>query len=167
MTRASLSAASALALSLLLVAEAHAQTAQAPAPAVIPPESPSVTSMPIAPEPEPESPARADDEERFRAFYVEAAVGYTWIDLAQFSSDNLVPDLVRVQGNGLAVAAGAGLQVAFLTFGLEGEWARYPDFDFGTLSLDLGFRLPVPVVQPYFRVGLGYGWILNVDAPDF
>jgi hypothetical protein len=57
--------------------------------------------------------------------------------------------------------------VAFLTFGLQGEWSRYPEFDLGTVALDIGFRFPVPIVQPYFRVGLGFGWVLNVAADDF
>lgn len=135
-------------------------TTAPPAAAASPTPAPA-TAAPIAPDPEAEAPA--EEDERTRLFYIEAGVGYTWIDLGQFRLDNLVPSVVRIDGNGFAAAAGGGLQVSFLTFGLQGEWARYPDFDLGTVALSLGVRLPVPLIQPYFRAGVGYAWVLNVD----
>jgi hypothetical protein len=99
---------------------------------------------------------------RKRLFYVDISAAYTWIDLGQFRQTNLVPDIVRVSGNGYGFAGGAGVQVLFLTLGLQGEWARYPGFDLGTVGVDVGFRLPVPVVHPYFRVGVGYAWLTHL-----
>ncbi len=135
-----------------------------PNPAPEPAETQVAPAAPVAPEPAPEaSEEDAEDDDRVRLFYLEVAAGYTWINLGQFRDDNISPEIVRIEGSGVGVSGGAGLQLAFVTLGLQGEWARYPDFDLGTLALDVGFRFPIPLFQPYLRVGLGYGWVLNVD----
>ena len=127
---------------------------------------------PVPPEVEPvrEPPAPEvalePESERRRLFYLEVTAAYTWINLAQFRQDNLVSDVTHVDGNGYGFAGGAGIQVAFLTLGLQGVWSRYPTFDLGTIGLDVGFRLPVPVVNPYFRLGVGYAFLRNLEAPE-
>jgi hypothetical protein len=128
------------------------------------PEEAQPAPPPTRPPPAPQQ-ALEPESERKRLFYFQASAAYTWIDLGQFRQNNLVSDVVRVDGNGYGFSGAAGVQVAFLTLGVHGMWSRYPSFDLGTVALDVGFRIPVPVVSPYLRVGVGYAWLTHLVDP--
>ncbi|MEO0323654.1 MAG: hypothetical protein AAF447_11910 [Myxococcota bacterium] len=108
-----------------------------------------------------------EDDDRFRAFYLEASAGYSWINLGAIRNDNLVPDLTQIRSSGYAVGAGFGLWIKFITLGLQAEIARHDGFDFGTAVLDLGIRIPTPFVEPYIRAGLGFAWLFNPSGGLF
>lgn len=104
-----------------------------------------------------------DDGDRTRLFYVEASAGYTWANLGVVRNDNLVPEIQRLEGHGYALGAGAGFFIKFLTLGLVFEFADHDAFDLGTLTLDLGIRIPTPFIEPYLRVGIGYAWMFGLE----
>ena len=108
-----------------------------------------------------------DEGKRFRAFYLEASAGYSWINLGAIRNDNLVPDLMQIRSSGYAFGAGFGLWIKFITLGLQAEVARHDGFDFGTAVLDLGIRIPTPFIEPYIRAGLGFAWLFNPSGGLF
>ncbi len=143
----------------------------APAPrsgADVSPSSTSTTTAAAAAASGPTETALDTDEEadegrhnRFRLFYLEASAGFSWIKLGLIRENNLVPEIERVDDSGFAVGGGAGFFVSFLTLGVQGEVAMHDRFNFGTVTLDLGIRIPTPHLEPYLRVGIGYAWIFN------
>ena len=169
--RAAASASWWFALGLLVPASAAAQSAPAPTPEEAAAEAPADAPPPeggVASEATEEGPAapgevpeEAEDDDRFRAFYLEASAGYSWINLGAIRNDNLVPDLMQIRSSGYAFGAGFGLWIKFITLGLQAEIARHDGFDFGTAVLDLGIRLPTPFLEPYIRAGLGFAWLFN------
>ncbi|MEM1415190.1 MAG: hypothetical protein AAGH15_09830 [Myxococcota bacterium] len=108
-----------------------------------------------------------DDGDRLRLFYLEVSAGYSWINLGAIRNDNLVPDIEQIKSSGYAVGAGFGFFVSFLTLGIQAEVARHDGFDFGTAVLDLGIRIPTPLVEPYIRAGLGFAWLFNPSGGLF
>ena len=110
-----------------------------------------------------EDPAEEEEEDRFRVFYLEVSAGYVWSNLGVIKNENFVPEIQKIEGSGYGFGAGAGFFVSFVTLGLQAEWARHGAFDLGTVTLDLGIRLPTPHLEPYLRVGIGYAWLANMD----
>jgi len=104
-----------------------------------------------------------EEEDRFRVFYLEVAAGYVWSNLGVIKNENFVPDVQKIDGSGYGFGAGAGFFVSFVTLGIQAEWARHGSFDLGTVTLDLGIRLPTPHLEPYLRAGIGYAWLSNMD----
>jgi len=107
-----------------------------------------------------------EEEDRFRFAYLEASVGYSWINMAVIKQENFVPEFQTLEGSGFAVGGGAGFFISFVTLGLQAEWANHNGFDVGTVSLDLGIRIPTPFIEPYLRAGLGYVWLFDLEASD-
>lgn len=104
-----------------------------------------------------------EEEDRFRLFYLEISAGYVWSHLGVIRNENFVPDIQKVKGSGYGFGAGFGFFVSFITLGVQAEWARHGAFDLGTVTLDLGIRLPTPHLEPYLRAGIGYAWLANMD----
>lgn len=104
-----------------------------------------------------------EEEDRFRLFYLEISAGYVWSNLGVIKNENFVPDIQKIEGSGYGFGAGAGFFISFLTLGIQAEWARHGAFDLGTVTLDLGIRLPTPHLEPYLRAGIGYAWLSNLD----
>ena len=104
-----------------------------------------------------------EEEDRFRVFYLEVSAGYVWSNLGVIKNENFVPEIQKIKGSGYGFGAGAGFFVSFLTLGVQAEWARHGAFDLGTVTLDLGIRLPTPHLEPYLRAGIGYAWLSNMD----
>jgi len=100
--------------------------------------------------------------------WIEALFGYSYIDLVQFDNSNFLPDIDRHQGNGYVAGGAAGFRISFLMIGARGTLASYEGFDLATVGLDVHLRIPLPVIEPYFRVGAGYAWVgaANYDVPD-
>ncbi|MEM9069547.1 MAG: hypothetical protein AAGE52_13625 [Myxococcota bacterium] len=57
----------------------------------------------------------------------------------------------------------SGFRVYFLTLGARATIASYLGFEVGTVTADVALHLPIPVVSPYVRVGLGYAWMGDAD----
>ena len=64
----------------------------------------------------------------------------------------------EVSGTGPFAGLGVGFRVFILSIGARVTYANYQDFDIGNIGGDVTLRLPIPVVEPYVRVGAGYAW---------
>lgn len=62
--------------------------------------------------------------------------------------------------------AALGFRIYFLTLGARATIASYFGFEIGTAGLDVALHLPIPLISPYLRVGLGYAWMGDADWSD-
>lgn len=141
--------------------------------ALTPPRETASSSGPAPTTPRGESPA--DDDERVEAeeeeeeedswgvFYVQALAGYSFANVVQFSQENFIPEAEELSGSGLYGGLGAGFRLYWVTLGAQATVANYSGFELGTVGLDVGLHLPIPVVRPYLRVGIGYAWMGDAD----
>lgn len=72
----------------------------------------------------------------------------------------------EVQGTGPFVGLGVGFRVFILSIGARVTYANYQNFDIGNIGGDVTLRLPIPVVEPYVRVGAGYAWQGQANYAD-
>ncbi len=139
-------------------------TVSAPRPAPSNPSSEQVLD-------ESQDPSSRDDEdeeeeENWGVFWIEAQAGYSFVNLIQFRADNFIPEAEKLQGNGFFGGAALGFRVYFLTLGARATIASYFGFEIGTVGVDAALHLPIPVVSPYVRVGLGYAWMGDANWND-
>ncbi|MCU0674259.1 MAG: porin family protein [Myxococcota bacterium] len=104
-----------------------------------------------------------EDEDSWGVFYLQALGGYSFANVVQFSQENFVPEATELSGSGLFGGVGAGFRIYWITLGAQATLASYFGFELGTVGLDVGLHLPIPVVQPYLRVGIGYAWMGDAD----
>ncbi len=64
----------------------------------------------------------------------------------------------EVSGTGPMVGAALGFRVYWIAVGARFNYASYDVFQIGTVGGEIALRLPIPVVEPYARVGFGYAW---------
>lgn len=100
---------------------------------------------------------------------LQPEVGFSYANVLAFQSDMLlpgvsVPGAVNTSGFGSHFGALAGMRFGPFAFGLHGDLSRYSSFDIGTLGPQLQLRLPIPIVQPYARVNIGYTWMGAIDT---
>lgn len=123
-----------------------------------PPPAPSEPTYP------PETPtearlARADREDSGRGlefFWLNGEVGVEHLGLQTFKAEGLVADVVESQQTGLVYGGGLGLRLLFLTLGARFRLGDFSEWQLWTLNGELGFRVPIGRVEPYFTLGGGY-----------
>lgn len=144
-----------------------AETAVAP--------TPPAASEPATPQPaEPAADAAAasaesdsdDDGERSRHFWFDIGLGYSWINLVALDQSNFAPEPKTLTSTGPTIEGGFGVSLSIIRLGLAGCYARYESFDVATAELDLTLVIPTPLIEPYIEVGVGYGWVRNVDETN-
>lgn len=107
--------------------------------------------------------AAEEEEERSSIFWVTAGAGASYADAVVFDMTNFVPEAQRQNGMGPSIAAAAGVKLFILTLGARATISFLPPFDVGTIALDVGVRIPTPIVEPYARIGFGYAWLGAAD----
>ncbi len=110
------------------------------------------------------SPARANNNSAADLPFVDARVGAAYADVLAFSNDSLIPGVTEFRGWGSHFGATAGLRFGPVAFGARADLSRFSAFDIGTLGGLVELRLPIPVVQPYARLGFGYAWLGDLHA---
>jgi hypothetical protein len=113
------------------------------------------------------APAAAEEEGDGRDYdvlWIELQGGVSYANLIQFQNQNFA-DVAggasvfnEVYGTGPAVGLGVGFRVWWLAIGARASVAVYETFQIGTIGGEATLRLPVPIVEPWVRVGFGYGW---------
>lgn len=119
------------------------------------------------PEPDPGDP--------YDILWIELFGGASYVDLRAIEQTNYFPEIVRLAGWGPAGGAAIGFRVEFFSAGIRAALARYdvsdassPDavFDVGTAVVEVKLALPIPVVQPFVRVGFGMAWHGDSNVED-
>jgi len=125
----------------------------------------SATSTPRrTPRPTPPPPDDDEEDDGGEIFWIDATAGFSYVDIIQFSQENFIPDVLRTNGTGMTAGLGAGLRLLFVTVGARATVASYPGAHVGTAVLDLALKLPLPIVEPFVRVGFGYAWLGDADV---
>lgn len=163
-----------------------------PEPAPAPPPRPSSSTGP-APQPAPAQPtpviirhpssADDDDDEEpepdggdpYDIIWIELFGGASYVDLRAIDTRNYLPEFVRLSGWGPSGGAAIGFRYEFFSAGVRAALARYdvsdattPDavFDVGTALVEVKLALPIPIVQPFVRVGFGFAWHGDSNVED-
>lgn len=108
------------------------------------------------------------DEDSYGVVYIQPRFGYSFVNMIAFSQENFIPEAERIQGSGFHGGLGLGFRFYWLTLGAYVDLARFPDFHIGVVGPEVALHFPIPVVQPYLRVALGYAWVgnPNFDEPS-
>ncbi len=91
--------------------------------------------------------------------FVDAQVGFAYANVLAFSNDALLPGVNESREWGSHFGATLGLRFGPVAFGAHSDFSRFTSYDIGTLGGMVELRLPIPVVQPYARIGFGYAWL--------
>lgn len=91
--------------------------------------------------------------------WLDAAVGYTFASLEAIRYEDLVPQTVSRASSGFTTSVGTGLRLFVATLGGRYTFSTYGDFQLQSVGGELGFRIPAGAVEPFLRVGAGYGWM--------
>lgn len=152
--------------------------APAPPPPPPPPASAPRTAPPAqtAPPPPPAAdqehgPEDDDDDDDdggdSEIFWIDLDFGFSWVDLVRFNADNFIPETEKTSATGYTTGLGLGFRFAIVTVGARATLSSYTDFEVGTVGIDLGLRIPIPVIEPYIRGGLSYAWMGDADYEVF
>lgn len=136
----------------------------APPPAVEP------ASEPTAPTDTERELSRADHEDSGRGLefvWLNAEAGFQHLGLQTFHANNLVDaTLVKSTQSGLLVGAGAGLRLIFLTGGVRFRLGNFDAWQLWTLNAELGLRIPLGALEPYFTFAGGYASMGSFSASN-
>lgn len=128
-----------------------------------------VSTGDAAPAPEPE-PEEEEDGRDVDFIWFEFEGGISHVDLIAFQGGDAfgAPNslFAEVQGTGPFVGLGVGFRVFILSIGARITYANYQNFDIGNLGGDVTLRLPIPLIEPYVRVGAGYAWQGQANYSD-
>ncbi len=129
--------------------------------------SPSrATATSTAPAP---APAEEEDEGDGRDvdfLWIEAFGGIANVNLVAFGNTNFAEAAAtgggsvfdEINSTGPLVGGALGFRVYWIAVGARTTFASYNTFQIGTVGGEVALRLPIPVVEPYLRVGAGYAW---------
>jgi hypothetical protein len=150
---------------------AHTSSATTTRSGAAPTASPDASQAPVIdPVTAPPTPAAEEEEEEegdgrdYDVLWIELQGGVSYANLVQFQNQNFA-DVAggasvfnEIYGTGPAVGLGVGFRVWWLAIGARASVAVYETFQIGTIGGEATLRLPIPVVEPWVRVGFGYGW---------
>jgi hypothetical protein len=107
--------------------------------------------------------AEEEDSERGLSwFYVEAEGGFQHVGLETFAIDRnpsegtVSAGFVDSKASGGYTGAGLGVQLVFVTIGPRFRVGFFPDYQLFSIGGELGFRIPIGIVEPAFSLGGGY-----------
>lgn len=148
-----------------------------PAPATVHRETRAAPAMP-APRPRRPVPEHEEDDGRSADFlWLEVEGGISYVDLIALQNRSFTdpvsgasataPTFVETRGTGPMIGAAGGFRLSFFALGVRGTFASYDSgFEIGTIGGEVHLRIPLPVVEPYIRVGAGYAWQGDANYSD-
>jgi hypothetical protein len=103
---------------------------------------------------------RADREDSGRGLsflWLNGEIGLSHLGLETFSANDLVDaEVVQTKSSGLLYGAGAGVRLLFLTLGGRFRLGDFEDWQLWTLNAEVGVRVPLGPIEPYFLASGGY-----------
>lgn len=94
--------------------------------------------------------------------YVSADAGYSYIDMASFSSSNF--GIQKTSSEGPMFGLGAGLRLAILSLGVRANLNELSDFNLWQLDAELGLHIPSPHWDVYLGIHGGYAFVGTLDS---
>jgi hypothetical protein len=105
-----------------------------------------------------------EDEDHREWFWLEASAGYSWINLVQINSEDFSEEPDLLQGSGFIFEGGLGVEFSILQIGVTSSYATYQHFNIVTAELDVTLVIPIPIIEPFLRVGVGYAHMGQVEV---
>lgn len=96
---------------------------------------------------------------------LQPELGLSYANVVAVSNEGLFPSASSTSGFGPRFGLLAGMRFGPVTAGARVDLARYRAYDVGDAGLFVELRIPVPLVQPFGRVGAGYAWLGDLN-PD-
>lgn len=167
---------------LTLVGAAHAQdpgAPLAPPPPMDPnapgaPNAPGTTATGVDPTQAKLNESESEDSGRgFELFWLNADLGGTYTDMAQFSSQTL--QIEKTKAGGPLFALGAGLRFVILSLGARVRYNALSSFNLWQINGELGVKLPIKAVDIVIGGHGGYSFVgslgdaqlaTNTGVPD-
>jgi hypothetical protein len=150
------------------------EPAAASAPAATPSQSTPATTTPSGAASTASSPSSAespstkldasekkDSGRGLEWFYLNAAAGFSYIDMASLSSSNL--QVTKASSSGPTFGVGAGVRLFILTLGVQGNLDDLSSFSLWQLDAVLGIHIPLGHFEPYFGLHGGYCFVGSLD----
>lgn len=100
---------------------------------------------------------REDSGRGLEFVWLNAEGGIQHLGLQTFRANELVdPRLVSTTQTGPLFGAGAGVRLIFLTLGGRFRLGSFEEWQLWTLNAEVGFRIPLGPLEPYFVFAGGY-----------
>lgn len=96
---------------------------------------------------------------------LQPEVGVSYANVVAINQDGLFPSANSTGGWGPHFAVNAGMRFGPVSFGARFDYATYQPYNLGGAGLFVELRLPIPLLQPFGRVGFGYSWLGDLN-PD-
>ncbi|MBI4951715.1 MAG: hypothetical protein HY908_06750 [Myxococcales bacterium] len=115
-----------------------------------PPKSPTASRL---------DQAKADSADRtLEWFWLDVAGGYAFASLEglRAGAEPLTQELLTGKVHGGFVGAGLGARILFFTVGPRGRIGLFKGWQLFDIGGELGFRIPVGAIEPYFTFQPGY-----------
>lgn len=119
-------------------------------------------------------PREEDNGRSIDFIFIQAEGGASVVDLTGLSSSGRVlPTLVETRQSGYGGGATIGFRSWIFAIAAHGYISRFvsgqpstlmgasnnQSFDLGQVMLEGQLRVPLPIIEPYVRVGVGYAWL--------
>lgn len=111
---------------------------------------------------------RSDEEDSGRGLkfvWLNADVGYQYVDLTALDQDNLLPGF-EVTQSGVVFGGGAGVRLLYFTFGARFHYGAFDAWKLWSVLGEAGFRIPVGNLEPYVHAGVGYVSLGSFDSSE-
>ncbi|PIE06024.1 MAG: hypothetical protein CSA75_01690 [Sorangium cellulosum] len=100
--------------------------------------------------------------------YFNVEGGYQYLGLETFKSDGLTyAKSVSSTDGGMMLGAGAGVRLIFITLGGRARVGMFDQWNVATINAEVGFHIPIGMVEPYFVFGGGYAFLGSMDAGNW
>ncbi len=151
-------------------AVAPAQPAPATAPSAAPPPvAPPPSGLPseLAPtsprsgepgrDPKAEAKAEGEGSRLTEIFWVNGEIGPSYVNMRQFSAENLA--IENASGGGFVAGVGAGFRIVIVSLGFKLRWHKLSPFNLVQANGELLFKLPISAVDVLIGAHGGYSGV--------
>lgn len=125
-----------------------------------PPPSIDGTTPPPPPSDTERQLAEADKEDSGRGLefvWLDGEIGIQHLGLQTFKANHLIDaQVVKTKQSGPVYGGGLGVRLLFLTAGARFRLGNFSDWQLWTLDAEVGFRIPIGRLEPYFDFAGGY-----------
>jgi hypothetical protein len=149
---------------------ARAQGTDLQAGGLAPPPTTDMTAPPPPPSQTERDLAEAEKEDSGRGLefvWLNGEIGVQHLGLQTFKANKLVDAaVVKTTQSGLLFGGGLGLRLVFVTAGARFRLGNFSDWQLWTLDGEVGIRVPIGVIEPYFDLAAGYASMGHFDASN-
>lgn len=108
---------------------------------------------------------REDSGRGLEFVWLVGEVGYQQVGLTTFEANDLVDaNVTKTKQGGLMYGGGLGVRLVFLTLGARFRLGSFDQWQLWTLNGEVGLRIPLGKLEPYFTLGGGYASLGSFES---